>query len=181
MENKIYQDSQNEQAAGNQNYARTNNYQPEVSDQQIEPHDNNSGSFASDGNQQNVIRDKRVNGIKQRINDNRAREREMSDNPREPGRGGQSRGGQSRSRGQQDRGRHYEDNSYEDNDNYNQGNNQRNGGRNQRREDSFDDARNNSVDSADRDNQVTERNPTSNRNQQRNPQKYNEPKRKNIR
>lgn len=79
----------------------------------------------------------------------------MSDNQRDQSRGGQSRGRRDR-RGQ------YEDNSYENDDNYREGGNRR--GRGGRNDEDFDDLQQ-SVDSADRDNQVTERNPTSNRNQ----------------
>jgi len=49
MENKLFQESQNEQPAANQNYGRANNNHPELSDQ-LEPYENNSGDYGSEAN-----------------------------------------------------------------------------------------------------------------------------------
>lgn len=86
-ENKLYQESANDNIRNNQNFGQGN--QPELS-QELEPYENNSGSYGTEQNQARV-KQTRLNNINKAIDRNRENEaRSRSGNNRSSNRGGRA-------------------------------------------------------------------------------------------
>jgi len=147
-ENKLYQESANENPRLNQNYQGN---QPELSEQ-LEPYENNSGSYGTEN--QARVKQTRLNNINKAIDRNANLNRDNE---------GRSRSGNNQRGGSSNRGRAQQ---YVQEDSYGEEGEQpgpRSGNRNALPEDSFEEMDN---ESADQDMPVTERNPMSGRQKQ---------------